>query len=1191
MLLNQNFHGHRAILKSLILCFAFGLWCSAALAQATTGTIRGNVVDTTGAAIVEAIVTAQNQATGVKSAAFKTTSEGLFVIPNLAPGLYDVQVERRDFNRGFYTGLEVRLGQDTALTATLQPGEITITITISVNAEEALQSETAQLSSNFAARKVAELPSNIAGGGIDTLALLMPGVVPGFGFTNANGTSFSVNGNRERANNFTIDGQDNNDLSIGGPNYFVDNQDVVADFQIITNNFSARYGRNQGAIVNIATKGGTNEWHGSGFWFHRNRKLFDTMTNLEKLNPDRKDPDPLLYNVFGGTLGGPIKRDRAFIFGSYQRVTSRETRTLRTGNLAILPDELPRLKTVFPNNAAIAALADYGAFAIANVGTVRPRTDLPGVTDTITLTDANGVPRSFRAAFPERVLQTPFDQNEFTLRSDIKLTNKDDVWARYLFQHGNSKNALATNNGFTGDSPFRSQNLGATYTRQLTSYSVNEFRFAYTRLFLNFGGGCSGKGCIPDPTQIGQAFTDLSFNGIRGDDTGATLQAIGPGGALPQGRTVETFQFADNYTFARGRHTLTAGVDVRWLRNRVAYLPFLNGSFEIGGAEQLVANAPLRVSLTVGEDTIRYKETDHFYYFQDDWKARDNLTLNLGVRYENTGQPLNLLNDLTTVRESDPSQALWRQNIPLASRVVPRVPTDNNNWAPRIGFAYTPRVWQKLLGKDATVLRGGFSIAYEPAFYNIMLNISTASPSVFSNLTTNSLTAPAFPVPDANPTGDKVRAFAQSRRLIDRNLFDPRFFFQSTVSPDFHSPYSMQWSLGLQRQINRNNVVEARYVATRGIGLFQSLNRNPKMDNLLNGFTTSGFSGTEFSFPSFAQLFPRGLAPLTCTDNPATLDDESVCHGRLQRAGQIYAVENAATSIYHGLQTRYSGYLFNQLTMGAGYTWSKAIDTASEIFDAFERSIPQNPLDITRGQRGLSGFDRRHVFSLNGIWDIPFAKEQHGVRGRVLGGWQINSVYLLSSGQRFTPLQFSNGFFDTYVDPLFGDMLRPFAGNGKADPRSVAISDVDAILLGYVPDGTLSPTGFFSFNALNTTGNPQAVTPNDVRFIFNGPGAAKKFGTPFGTAARNSLAGPKINQLNAGFFKNIKVTEQVKLQFRTEVFNLFNHPQPGYGFYFRGEAIPNPYVESAGGPGYAFNTPKDMEFGRRILQFGLRITF
>jgi hypothetical protein len=266
-----------------------------AMAQATTGSIRGTVLDQANAVVPDAIVKAKNQNTGVESAAFKSSGDGVYNIPNLQPGTYTLTVESPNFKRGVYTDIEVRLGQDATIDVTLQPGGATESVTVTASAETVIQKETAQVSSNFESRQVQDLPSNVAGGGIDTLALLVPGVTPGFG-GNSNGTTLSVNGNRSRSNNFNIDGQDNNDLSVGGPAFFVGNQDVVQDFQIITNNFSAQYGRNQGAIVNILTKGGTNDLHGTAFWFHRDRKLFETLTNIERAS-GREEAAPLLYNV------------------------------------------------------------------------------------------------------------------------------------------------------------------------------------------------------------------------------------------------------------------------------------------------------------------------------------------------------------------------------------------------------------------------------------------------------------------------------------------------------------------------------------------------------------------------------------------------------------------------------------------------------------------------------------------------------------------------------------------------------------------------------------------------------------------------------------------------------------------------------------------------------------------------------
>jgi hypothetical protein len=311
----------------------------------------------------------------------------------------------------------------------------------------------------------------------------------------------------------------------------------------------------------------------------------------------------------------------------------------------------------------------------------------------------------------------------------------------------------------------------------------------------------------------------------------------------------------------------------------------------------------------------------------------------------------------------------------------------------------------------------------------------------------------------------------------------------------------------------------------------------------------------------------------------------------------IRSRENTGSSNYHGLQMRYNGRLANQLTLGASYTWSKTIDNASEIFSFGEIAIASNPFDLQDNERGLSGNDRRHASSMNTLWDIPFYKEQKGVVGHLLGGWQINSTYVLASGRPFTPSQFFGVFgLPTYQDftftaTFFGeDNIRAFTGNPNAPRDRVAITDVDASYFGFTFPFVPSSTGYYSLNELNSTGNLVPVTPNDVRFIFNGPGAAQRFGNPFGNVARNSERGPALNQLNLGIFKNTKIKENVRIQFRAELFNALNHPNPGYGVAV-GASLPDRWVDDAGVPGFRFNDKRDVELSSRRVQFGLRITF
>jgi hypothetical protein len=289
------------------------------------------------------------------------------------------------------------------------------------------------------------------------------------------------------------------------------------------------------------------------------------------------------------------------------------------------------------------------------------------------------------------------------------------------------------------------------------------------------------------------------------------------------------------------------------------------------------------------------------------------------------------------------------------------------------------------------------------------------------------------------------------------------------------------------------------------------------------------------------------------------------------------------------MQSRYNGRLLNDsLSVGLAYTWSKTIDDSSEIFAFADGSAnAQNPFCINQCERGLSALDRPHAFSANFIYDVPFFREQRGVVGHLLGGWQFNGTYILTSGATFTPGQSFNGNIglgNTYL--TVGD--RPFLANANADRRQVGISQIDAAILYGIPISNIN--GFWSQTAINATGDVVAVTPNDVKYIFNGPGAAKIFNTPFGSAGRNIERGPIFNQLNASVFKNIKVWERLTVQLRGEAFNVLNHPNPGFGVG-SGGYLPSININTAGTPSAGFGENNDIEYARRVVQVGLRIMF
>jgi outer membrane receptor protein involved in Fe transport len=1264
-----------SLLAALViaLCFGMGVYGQVGL----RGTLKGAVADANSAFVPSATVTAKNEATGLTSTAV-TDSEGNYTLADLLPGNYTVTVEKQGYKKTVKTGVNVAAGTVTSNPITLEIGSVSETVTVTGN-EEALQTETSQISGTIGTRKVEELPSNGASGGIDTLALLIPGVVGNrAGGTNTNGTGLSVNGNRGRTNNFQIDGQDNNDLSVGGPALFVDFLDSVQEFQVVTSNFSAQYGRNQGAIVNIVTKSGTNDFHGSAFEWHRDNYNLDSLTNTEKRSGQLK-PNRDMYNVFGGTIGGPVPiphfgenggpefisgKNRAFFYFGYQGVREPSSNVVRTTAMAIQANQFGRLASTYPGNGIVAAYTQFSPFAIAgtNLNTFstagqafggaqmnlnapagctkiilasatpaagcgtysvvnNPSTGQPfligGPYDVLNLGTATA-PDLYQVAQYEHPYNFSYNEDYWELRGDIRPTKRDSASVRYISQTSASLNGTtATAGGFHGDLPAHSKNLGGDWTHQFTNAIANNFRLSRQQIGVEFGGGCAVKtpGCVPGPADIGVSLANIGFSFAAVN--GSAIGTIGAATNLPQGRISTVHQIADTLTWVKGRQTWTMGAEYKWLSTITPFLPNFDGAFAYNATTRFTNNAPSSYALAVGDPLVNFPEHDQYYFFQDDWKVKPNLTLNLGVRYEFTGQPINALHDESVARESS-SSPLFNPSLPLSQRTVPLTPSDKNNWAPRLGFAYTPHFWKAIFGQDATVFRGGYSIAYDIAFYNILLNVANAAP--FSA----SLSVPSVSLVNApgtvyalpgQPYGDVLRANAASSGLLPTGVLNPIYLAQTNVDPNFYSPYSEQWSFGVQRQFGRRFIAEATYLGTHGVGLFQNINNNFFTGPLVNGFTltksTNGSGGfavgstcnpsptqTCISFPSFANLLPAGTTAQVCTDISTTLDNEAACNGRQFRAGGITTRTNQAQSMYHSLQTRFSGrFLNDDLNVGAGYTWSKSIDDASEIFAFGGGDIAspnaQNPFCVNSCERGLSSFDRTHVLSTNFIFDFPWMKEQHGIIGKIAGGWQLNGIYLLTSGAPYTPndnLAGTYGLGATYLTA--GD--RPFLGNSSVDPRQVGISQIDAFFVFGIP--IQNANGFWSMNDIRgrngavSTLTLTPVSPNDVHFIINGPGAAKLFNTPFGSVGRSTERGPIFNQLNLSLFKNIRVTERVKIQLRGEAINALNHPNPGFGTG-SGGAIPQMALTNAGVRFSAYGENSDIGFARRVIQVAFRLSF
>lgn len=519
--------------------------------------------------------------------------------------------------------------------------------------------------------------------------------------------------------------------------------------------------------------------------------------------------------------------------------------------------------------------------------------------------------------------------------------------------------------------------------------------------------------------------------------------------------------------------------------------------------------------------------------------------MNLGLRYEYSGQPINLLNTVTTKRESDAATAIWNTSLPLPQRTYPLVATPSKNFAPRVGFAWSPKQSAGLLGKllggnGDTVIRGGFSISYDPSFYNLMLNAQTAAPVVYSYSLTG---ASVSPMPSDISGANLQTLFAPPKGV------DPRALNQTLFGDNFRSPYSESFSLGVQRRLGNKAGFEVRYVGTRAVAQFASRNGNP----YIKGFLDNGFGS----------VVPSGLTPTTS----ATCAN---CNGRvIPNYGNIRIRDNSGQSTYHGLQTSFNTRnLFKMVTLGLSYTYSKTIDNVSEVYSFLGSGsilLAQNPYNVSSGERGLSNNNIPHAFSMNMNWDMPWLKTNKSWYGRLIGGWSVGVFEVWQAGLPMGPVQLTtnaNVLSDTSFNGFAAgyDTARPFLATQSAPLTSV---------------GTYLPNG----NLVSFTNNAQAVKFSDVHWIYNTLAADKVYGTPFGVG-RNVLTGPRFQRADISVYKNFAITERMRLTLRAEATNAFN--QVYYG-------IPSLYIDS--GTTTTFLNPTYNEGTPRVIKLGAKFTF
>ncbi len=1175
----KSIFGGKTLLAVAFAALIFGATFS--LAQGiVTGTISGVVQDPQGAVIPNAKVTVMHLATN-RVFTTQTTSAGIIALRDLPPGAYDLKIEAPSFRAYESKNLSVAVGKDTGLgTVSLPLGSSTESVTVEGTAP-LIESTTDQISDTFTAEKVTSLPM---GNTFDSLALFLPGVVTAgdASFSNNNGAEMSVNGLRARANNFQIDGQSNNDNSIAGPSIFFGNQDAISEMQVVTN-YDAEFGRNTGAVINYITKSGTNQFHGTAYEFWQG-STFDSLENNEKnpllgfCLPGQPASDGCIVpkvpgfvdNRFGGTMGGPLKKNKIWFFGSgnFERQRFAGSPASTANGLVPTPNGDAQLAAAFPSSPIGLIESTVGPNAVKAGNPVFTNVQNVLVTNQIDPTTGFAFPcvtAGVNGCTPiefgsmTRFVPGPFNDYEATGRLDFRLSDKDNFFGRYVYQKTYSGGVNAGNGIQVGDwqsIPGLSQQIGLDWVRNFSNAFVNQVRFSYSRSSVFFQEQsfptCNSNtptACPADMVLIGSAPQDSVSFGVSA--------------GFPQGRIINVYQLQDNASMLKGKHAIKFGGEADQQRSPNVFLPGNNGIFLFPSYSDMVANNPFGTQIALGSPILPFSEWDLGFYVQDNWRVKDNLTLNLGMRWDWYQQAINLLHD-QSLKQQTGSNPLWTTSLPLSQTTVPTVPQAWKNFAPVVGFAWTPHILSGVLGADKMVVRGGFRIAYDPAFYNMFLNVATAAPKVNFATLGPIVGGPTTGVPTNGVFGTQVIPFLQPLAAGG----NPGFANQVQVPQNFRNPYTEQWNLGIQYSFTPRIVGEVRYVGNHAIAQFQELNGNPALAPLVSA--------------GFGNVIPAGLTPCSDPSAPGFGGGYANCNFT-----NVIKYANTAQSNYNGLQSELRIANWRGLSATASYTYSKTIDNTSEVFSTLgggnTLGYAQNPFDTSASERANSGIDFPHVVGVAVVYDLPFYTAQHGLLGHVLGGWQVNTTYRYTSGQPYTTIQlYANG---SLCDPMgnFGgnyDACRPIVANAAAPLATVGQYNCTGTTA-----STCSLTDF-------VTGLP--TTANAVHWIQNNPAAAIVYGTPFAGTGRNTLRGQDISTANLAFFKNIKISEKWTAQFQAQAFNVMNTqfrgvPDPILDHVTRG-SFQNTDYNSNGGLTFAGNIITD-GIGRRRLLFGLKLIF
>ena len=1109
----------RILFASLALC----LFAASAFAQTSRGTVSGTVTDPTGAVVAGANVALKNTQTSVERTT-TTNDEGFYRFEAVDLGTYSVTISAAGFGELIKSNVVVNANQTSEISAQLQPGGQQVTIDVTAEAGAALQTEAPVRGGNISQAQITELPFSTRNP--VSLALTVPGVTSNR--TGVGVSTFVVNGARGRSNNFMIDGVENNDISVAGQGFEINNPDAVQEVSVQTTNYDAEFGRAGGGVINVITKGGTNDFHGTLSAF-LDSSADDAITSLGARDPNvinRGRPLFFIDTTYSATLGGPLYlprfgeggpavwkgKDRTFFFTAFQfqRQRANSSVTITTPTAAgratlqslFAPGTNPNVDFLLNTSAQTVGTGDpfYLALGLA-----------PGASGTSSTTcSAAGVPAAGNRPCVQfgtyvRNYANIYEEPEFQLRIDHKLGDNDQLSTRFLreTQLNPSGGSTPTFPGFDVDYTAQFYNYLISETHVFSPTLTNELRLAYNRIKYAFVIQDQSGLATTTPTRT---VTSISLPGVASNQ--------------PQGRIANNYNVQDTATKVMGDHTFRGGVDyLRQISTQLApnnqrgsltyaastgYTSFANFVDNFGGSGGAAGR-------DFGEPVYFPSLHRPSFFFQDRWKATPDLTLTYGLRYEYFGTPFNTLKTpaFTGLFNLDPVTRTGPFNQPN------KVKRDTNNFSPTAGFAWSPSYEKGFLGaffgQKKSVIRGGFNMGYDSFFNNIASNAAASSPNVVQASTPSTVAASA-PRGLANFSSAFPTTAPAISPLTGHNL----------ISPDLVNPYYLKWSLGIQRELPLKLIADISYVGTSGNKLFISEDVNPSFLNpALRGPIPAGYPnctpGTAVSAALATAQFPAGT---TCPLS-GRLDN-------LQGSRQVRT--NGGHSSYHAGQLEVRRRFADNFQLTGAYTFSKGLSNADDPFSTGVGTISAlfalpSPLGGDKFEKTVSQNDRTHRAAFTYIYQVPYLMEQRGFLGHLLGGFQISGVTTFESG---TPYTVFNGFDS---DGIGGGLERPtYNPAGQAGVRAVPVVN--------------STTGAIT-SYVNPDANNAPIDPLTARYIVNptyNPNLPQSV-PRFGNTPRNSERSDGFNNWNINLHKKTRITETAFIEFRTELLNAFNHPQ------------------------------------------------